>query len=97
MTSKIRILALHFIAENPIHGYKLGTKIKEVTGKRPSSGTIYPILKRLEKECLIKKHPELEGVYQIIEEGIAELEILVGELIKDIAQLENVYTLVNKE
>ncbi len=51
----LRYLILHFLSE-PMHGYQLMKSIGERSGGgyKPSSGAIYPQLKALEEEGIIK-------------------------------------------
>lgn len=52
----LKQLVLGIINENPIHGYGLINKIKEETGFwKPSPGTMYPILKSMLNEGIIKE------------------------------------------
>src|SRR5256714_9947655 len=56
----LRYYILHKIAQNPIHGYEI---IQDIDSKtegawRPGAGSLYPILKKLVSEGLIKAEPE---------------------------------------
>jgi DNA-binding PadR family transcriptional regulator len=76
----LRYYILHKIAEKPIHGYEI---IRDIDSKtegawRPGAGSIYPILKKLVSEGLIKADPEPSNeatrrVYQITPKGVESL------------------------
>jgi DNA-binding PadR family transcriptional regulator len=76
----LRYYILHKIAQKPIHGYEI---IQDIDSKtegawRPGAGSLYPILKKLVSEGLIKEEPEpseeaTRRVYQITPKGIESL------------------------
>jgi DNA-binding PadR family transcriptional regulator len=76
----LRYYILHKIAQKPIHGYEI---IQDIDSKtegawRPGAGSLYPILKKLVSEGLIKADPEPSAeatrrVYQITPKGIESL------------------------
>jgi DNA-binding PadR family transcriptional regulator len=76
---EVRLAVLSMISEDPKNGYQL---IKELTSRlgylyRASSGTVYPVLKQLEKEGLVESRLE-EGrnLYRPTRKGRA---LLVSE------------------
>ena len=76
----LRYYILHKIAQKPIHGYEI---IQDIDSKtegawRPGAGSLYPILKKLVSEGLIKAEPEPSAeatrrVYQITTKGVESL------------------------
>src|SRR3989442_10462128 len=76
----LRYYILHKIAQKPIHGYEI---IQDIDSKtegawRPGAGSIYPILKKLVSEGLIKAEPEpsdeaTRRVYHITSKGVESL------------------------
>lgn len=76
----LRYYILHKIAQKPIHGYEI---IQDIDSKtegawRPGAGSLYPILKKLVSEGLIKAEPEPSAeatrrVYQIAPKGVESL------------------------
>ncbi|TMI67665.1 PadR family transcriptional regulator, partial [Candidatus Bathyarchaeota archaeon] len=76
----LRYYILHKIAQKPIHGYEI---IQDIDSKtegawRPGAGSLYPILKKLVSEGLIKADPEPSNeatrrVYQITPKGVESL------------------------
>jgi len=76
----LRYYILHKIAQKPIHGYEI---IQDIDSKtegawRPGAGSLYPILKKLVSEGLIKAEPEpsteaTRRVYQITPKGVESL------------------------
>ncbi|OYT60913.1 hypothetical protein B6U81_04240 [Thermoplasmatales archaeon ex4484_30] len=72
---KIHILKL--ISEKPSSGYGLMNSIEEISGRRPSAGSIYPLLKDLEKRGLIEaQHKNKKTNYVITDKGKKALEEL---------------------
>src|SRR3989442_2008744 len=76
----LRYYILHKIAQKPIHGYEI---IQDIDSKtegawRPGAGSLYPILKKLVSEGLIKTEPEpcdeaTRRVDQITPKGVESL------------------------
>jgi DNA-binding PadR family transcriptional regulator len=76
----LRHYILHKIAQRPIHGYEI---IQDIDSKtegawRPGAGSLYPILKKLVSEGLIKAEPEpsqeaTRRVYHITPKGAESL------------------------
>src|SRR5437899_1069882 len=76
----LRYYILHKIAQKPIHGYEI---IQDIDSKtegawRPGAGSLYPILKKLVSEGLIKADPEPSSeatrrVYHITPKGVESL------------------------
>lgn len=63
-------VVLHKLMEQPLTGYALCTKIEQLAGKRPSYGSIYPILERLTAEGLLTQHEEgRKKIYTITPKG----------------------------
>jgi DNA-binding PadR family transcriptional regulator len=63
-------IVLHKLGDHPLSGYALCTEIEKLTGKRPSYGSIYPILERLAAEHLVTVHVEgRKKVYTITAKG----------------------------
>src|SRR2546428_5773464 len=76
----LRYYILHKIAQKPIHGYEIIQDIDSKTDGawRPGAGSIYPILKKLVSEGLIKADPEpsdeaTRRVYHITPKGVESL------------------------
>lgn len=75
----LRHYILYKIAQKPLHGYEV---IQEIDSKtegawKPGAGSLYPILKKLVSEGLIKADSSSEEdtrkIYQITPEGVEEL------------------------
>ena len=68
---------LKLISDKPRSGYEIMNVIEEISGKRPSAGSIYPLLQELEEKGFIKgetKNKKIE--YTITEGGKKALEEL---------------------
>ncbi|MFB0619275.1 PadR family transcriptional regulator [Streptomyces sp. AGS-58] len=74
---EVRFHLLEELARRPRHGYELLTALSEKFGGayRPSPGTVYPRLRRLEAEGLVR-HELVRGrkVYHLTDAGRRELE-----------------------
>ncbi len=73
---------LDLLHKNPMHGYEIVNKIRELTGHSFSPGTIYPILYRMEEHGLIKSSWKKIGkrkmvkLYSLTEKGVETLNEL---------------------
>lgn len=79
--SLLALYILHTLQERPKSGYDLLKEIAETTGGTwaPSKGTIYPLLKQLEKEELIKGVvTETRGkiLFAVTEKGLTTLSTI---------------------
>ena len=84
---QLRLYLLSLLESGPKHGYELITALSDRFGGtyRPSAGTVYPRLARLEEEGLVQRvDEERKSVYALTEAGYAELSARRG----DLAQLE---------
>lgn len=73
---QLRLYLLALLAAGPRHGYELITALSERFGGtyRPSPGTVYPRLARLEEEGLVRRHDEgRKATYALTEAGRREL------------------------
>ena len=53
MRGHLKLLVLKFLNKEPMSGYTLMDNIEEMTGSRPSPGSIYPLLENLSKEKFV--------------------------------------------
>ncbi len=84
---QLRLYLLSLLESGPKHGYELITALSDRFGGtyRPSPGTVYPRLARLEEEGLVMRvDEERKSTYALTEAGYAELDARRG----DLAQLE---------
>lgn len=84
---QLRLYLLALLEKGPRHGYELITALADRFGGtyRPSPGTVYPRLARLEEEGLVERTAgERRSPYQLTEAGRAELEARRA----DLAELE---------
>ncbi|CAN5252589.1 hypothetical protein BH11ACT1_BH11ACT1_07070 [soil metagenome] len=80
---QLRLYLLSLLESGPKHGYELITALADRFGGtyRPSPGTIYPRLARLEEEGLIRRVDDgRKGTYALTDAGLAELAARSGEL-----------------
>lgn len=74
---ELRLYLLALLVEGPRHGYELITELAGRFGGtyRPSAGTIYPRLARLEEEGLVRRSEAgRKATYELTPEGRAEVD-----------------------
>jgi formylmethanofuran dehydrogenase subunit E len=49
-TGILKMLMLHVMAEGEVSGYDIMKKVESLSGKKPSTGSVYPLLKKMERE-----------------------------------------------
>jgi DNA-binding PadR family transcriptional regulator len=80
---QLRLYLLSLLEGGPKHGYELITALSDRFGGtyRPSPGTVYPRLARLEEEGLVQRvDEERKSTYALTEAGYAELDARRAEL-----------------
>lgn len=80
---QLRLYLLALLEEGPRHGYELITALSDRFGGtyRPSAGTVYPRLARLEEEGLVRRSDEgRKATYTLTDAGRAELDDRRGDL-----------------
>lgn len=80
---QLRLYLLALLEAGPRHGYELITALSERFGGtyRPSPGTVYPRLARLEEEGLVRRHDEgRKATYVLTDAGRHELAARRGDL-----------------
>ena len=73
---QLRLYLLSLLESGPKHGYELITALSDRFGGtyRPSPGTVYPRLARLEEEGLVRRvDDERKSIYSLTDAGRAEL------------------------
>jgi DNA-binding PadR family transcriptional regulator len=94
-------LVLNIISVQPCNGNELSCKISDITSGfwQPSTGGIYPILKRFEKQGLVSgkwNDPDkrVKKIYTITQKGSEELgnqrESLINNLYETVGVLESI-------
>jgi DNA-binding PadR family transcriptional regulator len=81
---QLRLYLLSLLEDGPRHGYELITALSERFGGtyRPSAGTVYPRLARLEEEGLVRRTDAgRKSLYELTDAGRAELEEHRDELV----------------
>jgi DNA-binding PadR family transcriptional regulator len=80
---QLRLYLLALLAQRPMHGYEVITALSDRFGGtyRPSAGTVYPRLARLEEEGLVHRtDDDRRSTYELTDAGRVELEDRGGEL-----------------
>ncbi len=80
---ELRLYLLALLEQHPMHGYEVITALSDRFGGtyRPSAGTIYPRLARLEEEGLVSRSDgDRRSTYDLTDAGRRELETRRGDL-----------------
>ncbi len=80
---QLRLYLLSLLESGPKHGYELITALSDRFGGtyRPSPGTVYPRLARLEEEGLVRRTEDgRKGTYALTEAGRREIEVRRADL-----------------
>jgi formylmethanofuran dehydrogenase subunit E len=66
----LKLWMLKVISEGEVSGYDIIKKVEKLTGKKPSTGTVYPSLKSMQnKGWIIGKKMGNKSIYEITESG----------------------------
>ncbi len=70
MRGMLSFLILFLLSKKPMHGQELAGELEKRKGDRPSPGTIYPALKSLKKNGLIKETKKGKAItYSLTPQG----------------------------
>jgi len=74
MTNLTKLYMFVLLRESPKHGYELIEELGKRTGKKPSAGQIYPLLRQLEKKGFVVievkgTKGKIKKVYSLTREG----------------------------
>ncbi len=89
-TGILKMLMLHIMADGEASGYDIMKKAETLTGEKPSTGSVYPLLKKMEREGWISGRTE-DGktFYRLTEVGrehVAQIKEAKYGFIKNIYQ-----------
>ena len=74
----LRLLVLHLLEEKEMSGYDLMKTIGKKLGRKPSAGSMYPLLEELKSSgVLIAKEAGKSKKYSLTKEGHSELSAVV--------------------
>ncbi len=95
--SSLELLILHLLSKKPLHGYALMKEVEEITGTRPSPGTVYPLLREMVRRGLLEVRITGTGkkvvkTYYLTEEGRRMLDSYSGQVERLVRFLEGVRT-----
>ena len=66
----LKMWMLKVISEREVSGYQIIKKVKELTGKKPSTGSVYPLLKSMQsKGWIIGRKVDGKTLYKISDSG----------------------------
>jgi len=66
----LKMWMLKIISEGEVTGYQIIKKVNELTGKKPSTGSVYPLLKSMQsKGWIIGKKVNGKTLYKISDSG----------------------------
>lgn len=91
------VLVMHLVGESPSNGNEISTIIGTITNGKwiPSTGGIYPILKKMEKNGFMKSSwddpdKRIKKIYSITEKGQEELKIQRKLLAESVQQTTDI-------
>lgn len=89
-TGILKMIMLHIMKDGEASGYDIIKKVESITGKKPSTGSIYPILKKMEREGWISGSLEDGKTYysltDIGREHVAHIKEVKHEFVKKLHQ-----------
>lgn len=89
MRGYLKTLTLKELEKSPKTGYALIKLIEEHTGRKPSFGSIYPLLENLLKcDCVTVKKEDKKKTYSITKQGKKELKELLSKKNEMLTKLE---------
>lgn len=87
----LKLFVLKMLARKDMHGYAMMERIEEISGWKPSPGSMYPALMHLKKDGLINfKIVQMKKVYKITKKGkmaVAQLDKGLDQGLKDIRDI----------
>jgi DNA-binding PadR family transcriptional regulator len=88
-----KLIVLKELSKQELSGYILMKRIEEISGKKPSSGYIYPLLKELSlEEYISKRKDDNRIIYTINHKGV----LLLKNLDDSKKQLDNILLKLNQ-
>jgi DNA-binding PadR family transcriptional regulator len=88
MKGTLRLNILFLINKSPRNGYTILKDIEEINGKRPSPGSLYPLLQELSKNNYIYPEKKARSIeYSITSRGSIELRNLINDFFNDIDEM----------
>jgi len=70
MRGMLGFLILFLLSKKPMHGQELAEELEKRRGTKPSPGTLYPALKTLKEDGLIKEEKSGKTItYRLTDEG----------------------------
>ncbi|AET64171.1 Putative Tungsten formylmethanofuran dehydrogenase, subunit E [Methanothrix harundinacea 6Ac] len=86
----LKMMTLHFMKEGEVSGYDIMKKVESLTGEKPSTGSVYPLLKKMEREGWISgRTKDGKTCYSLTEVGkehVAQIKEAKCGFIKNIYQ-----------
>jgi len=94
MRGFLSFLVLRLIKKKPMSGEELRQELEKRKGSRPSPGTIYPVLKSLSENGLIKeiKDEGKEKKYELTKNGQQEMKIATRKFIAIFCDMKEDFT-----
>ena len=77
----LKFFILKMLDREDMHGYAMMSRIEEITGWRPSSGSLHPALMKLQAAGLVKMKPiGMKKVFSITKKGKEAIRTLDDNL-----------------
>ncbi len=93
----LRFLVLRFLTAHDMSGYELMNQIKLTVGKKPSPGSMYPLLDSLVKEKLTSvSEKDRKKIYKITAKGRTEFKKLLSTTESLVSEHETIVKKITK-
>jgi DNA-binding PadR family transcriptional regulator len=91
-TGLLKLFILKMLAREDMHGYAMMARIEELSGWKPSPGSMYPSLANLHRARLISfKVLKMKKVFSITKKGREYIEILDANFEKGLDEIHRLY------
>jgi len=90
----LKLMMLKIISDGDATGYQIIKRVEETVGSKPSTGSVYPLLKTMEKDGWIEGS-SMDGktVYTVTEAGIDQLDAYKDHKIDHMMRLHQSITM----
>ena len=93
----LKFMMLKIISEGDVTGYQIIKRVEETMGSKPSTGSVYPLLKTMERDGWIEgSSADGKTVYTVTADGKAQLEVHQDHKMDHMMKIHQAITLANE-
>ena len=93
----LKFMMLKIISEGDVTGYQIIKRVDQTVGSKPSTGSVYPLLKTMERDGWIEgSTDDGKTVYKVTADGKAQLETHQDHKMDHIMKIHQAITLANE-